>query len=112
TTRITANGNIFQSGALTGSGTGTLAITSFGGSIILPNAGNALPNTISLALTASGGNSPTIVNTTTTQFGNVSLRTPTLTVTATGSISQLAGTTIQTGGGALFTVGASNNEHT
>lgn len=111
TARITAGGNITQSGAITGTGNGILALTSTGGSINLPNTANSLPNTISLAFTASGANNVTFYNANTSQFGNVSLGTGTLSFTSTGNVRQAPGTTIQTGGALALAIDVNNNRN-
>jgi hypothetical protein len=111
TVQITANGNITQSGPLTGAGLGTVAITSLAGSINLPDTGNALPNSISVALSASGANNVTFYNGATTQLGNISLGTGTLNITSIGNIRQAAGTTIQTGGALALTIDLNNNRN-
>jgi hypothetical protein len=109
TTRITAGGNITQTGALTTTGsTGTLAVTSTGGSITLTNPGNALSANVALALSATGANAVSVVNTAGLQLGDVTLGTGALSLTAAGTITQGVGTTIQTGG-AVTTTTATNN---
>jgi hypothetical protein len=113
TTRITAGGNITQTGALTASATAstTLAFTSTGGSITLSNAGNSFASNTPVGLSVTGANTATLVNSPTTvlNLDDITLGTGLLSITAAGNIAQPNGTTIQTGG-AITTTTTTNNK--
>src|SRR4051812_39423396 len=100
TTRITANGNITQAGALTAtaSSPATLAVASTGGLISLNNGGNNISPNVALALSATGTNTATVLNSAALTLGDVTLGTGLLALTVGGNLTQRAGTTIQTGG--------------
>jgi hypothetical protein len=110
TVSITAGSDITQTGALTSSGTGTLALTSLGGLINLPNAANQLTNTTALAFTVTGASPVTFVNNAGLQLGDTLLGSGTLSLSANGSMSQKTGTTIKTGGPMTLTVTSNNRD--
>jgi hypothetical protein len=109
TVHITAGGNITQSGALTSTSTGTLSLTSLGGSINLPTTTNALSNLTALELSTTGANGATFYNAGVLVLGDIRMETGTLTVTTTSNLVQLGGTTIETDGAVAVIIDQTNN---
>lgn len=104
TSRITAGGSVTQTGALTMSGTGTLAVASAGGSVVLNNGSNNFGANTALDLSATGANPVTVVANSLIRLADVRLGTGALSLTANGNISQRNGTTIRTDGAVNLTV--------
>lgn len=115
TVKITAGGNITQSGALTATaGTAaTVSIASTGGSITLTNAANSLVANAALALSVTGSNTASFTNSPGTNsaltLADITLGTGALTLVSNGNIVQRIGTGIETDGSVSLTAGATNN---
>jgi len=109
TSLIQATGNITQSGAITGTGGGTLAFVSTGGDIMLSNTSNSIPNTIAESFAVTGTHIVTFYNANTTLLGSVSLGTGAFSLISTGNVTQKTGAGIQTGGSVAVTVDINTN---
>ncbi len=113
TVAIKAGGNITQSGALTVTNFGTLAISSTGGSITLTNAANVFSSggstDVRLAVSVTGANTASVVSSTPVLLGDLRLDNGTFSLSANGFIFQALGTTIQTDGALALTINGGAN---